>query len=114
MAGSASMLDKSLTGGTPNSRANVVRFSSVRLYAAAISSRSEWREARASTLAQRPRPTIPTFTRLLRMDVPIMRFSAIGQGGRAHQPLGSPRALQQGSRGLNRRLHLGMQLDALC
>jgi len=48
--------------GTPVSVVKTERFSSERLYPATIFSFSDCAAARVSTRAQRPRPTIPTFT----------------------------------------------------
>src|SRR5262249_10137472 len=60
MAGSASMAARSGTAAMPNSRAKAWRLSSVRLVAATIFSDDDSAAARASTLAQRPSPTMPT------------------------------------------------------
>ncbi len=46
----------------PNSCANAARFSGERLYAETIFTLSDFSAARVSTLAQRPSPTMPTFT----------------------------------------------------
>src|SRR5215469_11509890 len=56
------MACRSGTVGTPVSCSNAVRFSSERLKAATILISSDFLAARVKTLAQRPRPTMPTFT----------------------------------------------------